>query len=72
MLYNIFVRYKLNLSEVNKMKFKITTTSTCITEYIVEASNEENAIKEYLNGDFLNKNLVNFYDEEITSIEVNQ
>lgn len=54
------------------MKFKITTTSTCITEYIVEASNEENAIKEYLNGDFLNKNLVNFYDEEITSIEVNQ
>ena len=54
------------------MKIKITTKSTCITEYIVEADSEENAIKEYLNGDFLNKNLVNFYDEEMTNIEVNQ
>ena len=51
------------------MKFKITTSSTCITEYIVDAPDQDTAEEFYHDGNYGDSKDVDFQDEEVLTIE---
>jgi len=50
-------------------KFKVTTRSTCITEYIVEALDQETAEEFYADGAYVAEQEVDYQNEEVLTIE---
>jgi hypothetical protein len=51
------------------MKYVITTSSTCMTEYVVDAPDQETAEEFYKDGNFEDSRETDFLDEEVLSIE---
>jgi len=51
------------------MKFKIVTSCTAITEYIVEAPDQETAEEFYHDGNFTDEKITDYQDEQVESIE---
>jgi hypothetical protein len=51
------------------MKFKITTSCTAITDYIVEADSAEAAREQYEDGNFESENITDYQNEEILDIK---
>ena len=50
------------------MKYVIMTTSTAISKYIVEASTKEEAVQKFWDVDVLDDEVVDYQDENITSV----
>lgn len=46
-------------------EFKITTTSTCYTDYYIEATSLEEAEEKFWNGEFREENITDYANEEI-------
>lgn len=51
------------------MKFKITTSCTAISEYTVEAPDQETAEEFYMDGNFTDEKITDYHDEEVLTIE---
>jgi hypothetical protein len=51
------------------MKYKVTTTCTAVTDYIVIADSEDEAQEKIYNGEYESEEITDFTDENITSIE---
>lgn len=50
-------------------KFKITTESTAISVYWVEAETEEEAKEKFQDSEYENEEIVDYQNEDITNIE---
>lgn len=50
-------------------EYRITTTSTCYTNYIVKAKNEQKAEEEFFNGNFESEDITDYADENIIEIK---
>lgn len=51
-------------------KYKITTSSTVLCTYYVNANKEKEVKEKWLNGDSYGKKDVEYFDEEILKIEI--
>ena len=49
--------------------FKITTHSTCITTYLVDAETEEEAMDNFWEGSYYNDDEIDYKNEEIIIVE---
>lgn len=51
------------------MKFKISTTATVYTDFIVEAENEEQAQDKFWDGQYESEEIDDIKDEEIIDVQ---
>ena len=51
--------------------YNIITVSKVTTKYIVKAKNEEEAREKYYDGEIQDSNIINYYNEQVETIERN-
>lgn len=49
--------------------FKVTTTSTCISTYLVDAETQEEAMDNFWDGQFYNEEEIDFQNEDIIEVK---
>ena len=52
--------------------YSIITMATVTTEYIVKAKNKEVAKEKFYDGEYLNMDVMNYHDERIDNIELDE
>jgi|TARA_R110002020_G_C15680602_1_gene718827 hypothetical protein len=53
-------------------KYSIITVAEVTTEYIVKAKNKEEAKEKFYDGEYLNMDVMNYHDERIDNIELDE
>ena len=53
-------------------KYSIITIAEVTTEYIVKAKNKEEAEEKLYDGEYLNMDVMNYHDERIDNIELDE
>ena len=53
-------------------KYSIITVAEVTTEYIVKAKNKEEAEEKFYDGEYLNMDVMNYHDERIDNIELDE
>ena len=53
-------------------KYSIITIAEVTTEYIVKAKNKEEAKEKFWDGGYMNMDVINYHDERIDNIELDE